>query len=427
MKRQSGRTLLVRLVKTSDDANAKLVQEIERRMPHETALISTLAVSLAFAVIGGMLAVRLKFPPLVGYLLAGIVVGPFTPGFVADRTLAPQLAEIGVMLLMFGVGLHFSVAELWESRRVALPGAVAQIAVATLMGWGLSSLWGWNATAGLIFGLALSVASTVVLLRALEARGLVATPTGRIAIGWLIVEDLVMVFVLVILPTLARESSVAGEANSAAALWLAISLTLGKVAAFMAAMLLLGVRILPWLLARVERTGSRELFTVTAVAIALGLAYGAHLLGLSYALGAFFAGIIIHQSDHSRRASTDLKPLQDCFAALFFVSVGMLFDPAVLLRSPVRIAAVVGIVIIGKSVAASVIVYALKRSARASALVSASLAQIGEFSFILAGAGVSLGVLPAEGRDLILAAALISIALNPLVFYLAELRRTQAD
>lgn len=391
-------------------------------MPHETALISTLAVSLAFAVIGGMLAVRLKFPPLVGYLFAGIVVGPFTPGFVADPTLAPQLAEIGVMLLMFGVGLHFSLGELWESRGIALPGAVAQIGVATLLGWALSLLWGWRADAGLVFGLALSVASTVVLLRALEARGLVDTPAGRITVGWLIVEDLVMVFVLVILPALAQQPATTDQQMP---LWQALGATLGKVTAFVAVMLLLGARVLPWLLARVERTGSRELFTLTVVAIALGLAFGAHLLGLSYALGAFFAGIIIHQSDHSHRAARDLQPLQDCFAALFFVSVGMLFNPAVLVRSPLRVAAVVGIVVIGKSIAASLIVYILERSARTAALVSAALAQIGEFSFILASAGVTLGILPAEGRDLILAAALISIALNPLVFFLATRLRAQ--
>ena len=386
-------------------------------MPHETALISTLAVSLALAVVAGMLAVRLRLPPLVGYLFAGIAVGPFTPGFVADPTLAPQLAEIGVMLLMFGVGMHFSLKELWQSRAIALPGAVAQIAAATVLGWALSSLWGWRSEAGLVFGLALSVASTVVLLRALEARGLIDTPSGRITVGWLIVEDLVMVFVLVILPALAQQPDAGGGPQSP--LWQSLAMTVGKVAAFVTVMLVLGARALPWLLARVERTGSRELFTVTVVAIALGLAFGAHALGLSYALGAFFAGIIIHQSDHSQRAARDLQPLQDCFAALFFVSVGMLFDPAVLVRNPLRVAAVVGIVIIGKSLAAWLLVYLLERSARTSALVSAALAQIGEFSFILAGAGVSLGMLPPEGRDLILAAALISIALNPLVFHLA--------
>ncbi|MFO1468288.1 MAG: cation:proton antiporter [Steroidobacteraceae bacterium] len=382
-------------------------------MPQETTLISTLAVSLAFAVLGGMLASRLKLPPLVGYLLAGIAVGPFTPGFVADRQLAPQLAEIGVMLLMFGVGMHFSLRELWEARAVALPGAVAQIAVASALGWGLGCYWGWDLAAGLVFGLALSVASTVVLLRALESRDMLETSAGKITVGWLIVEDLAMVFVLVVLPTLA-----APQAQDAL-LGAALAITLGKVAGFVALMLLLGARALPWLLAWVERTGSRELFTVTVVAIALGLAYGAHQLGLSYALGAFFAGIIIHQSDLSQRAARDLMPLQDCFAALFFVSVGMLFDPAVLVRSPWRIAAVVGIVMIGKSLAAAGIVALLGRSGRTAALVSAALAQIGEFSFILAALGVSLGILPAEGRDLILAAALISIALNPLMFNLA--------
>ncbi len=389
-------------------------------MHPEFALLSTVAVGLVFALAGGYIAVRLNLPPLVGYLLAGIAVGPFTPGFVADRHLAPQLAEIGVILLMFGVGMHFSLRELWESRRVALPGAIVQIAVATALGAGVAHLWGWPVGAGIIFGLALSVASTVVLLRALEARNLLTGPDGRIAVGWLIVEDVITVLVLVVLPSVAVKLGGAADAHTASAgsnVWVSVGLTLGKLGVFVALMLLLGARLFPWPLERVERTGSRDLFIVAVAALALGLAYGAaQLFGLSFALGAFFAGIVVHQSDVSHRAAKDLEPVQDLFAALFFVSVGMLFDPGILLREPLQVLAVLAIIMIGKSVAAFLIVLLLKRGVATALTVSAALAQIGEFSFILVGLGMSLGLLPKSGQDLIVAGALLSIALNPWMF-----------
>ena len=388
-------------------------------MPHDTSLISTIAVGLAFAFVGGFTAIRLGLPPLVGYLLAGIAVGPFTPGFVADVKLAPQLAEIGVILLMFGVGMHFSVRDLWAVRRVAVPGAIGQIAVATALVIGVSTLWGWPLSAGLVFGLALSVASTVVLIRALEARGLLGSGAGRIAVGWTIVEDLVTVLALVLLPGLARLSGApaAGGAPSDG-LWVALGLTLGKVAAFVVLSLVVGTRVAPWLLKRVEGTGSPELFTLAVIALSLGVAFGsAELFGVSFALGAFFAGVVVHESDLSHRAATDLRPLQDAFAALFFVAVGMLFDPTVVLRQPVQLLAVVTIVVVGKASAALGIVLALGHPLRTAVTVSAGLAQVGELSFILAGLGVALGVLPPEGLSLVVAGALLSITLNPVVFY----------
>jgi len=391
-------------------------------MPHETSLIATIAVSLTFAFVGGFVAVRLRLPPLVGYLLAGVAVGPFTPGFVADPKLAPQLAEIGVILLMFGVGMHFSVPDLLAVRAVALPGAVAQIAVATVLGIGIAFSWGWSLGAGLVFGLALSVASTVVLLRALEAQGRLNSGDGRIAVGWLLVEDLAMVLTLVLLPALAGPlgGRTMDSAQGAAAdgLWGTLGLTLGKVALFVALMLVVGTRVFPWLLKQVERTGSRELFTLAVIALALGVAFGsANLFGVSFALGAFFAGVVINESDLGHRAATDSQPLQDAFAVLFFVAVGMLFDPSILIRQPLQVLAVLAIIIVGKSVAATLIVLALRYPLDTALTVSAALAQIGEFSFILAGLGLSLGLLPAEGQDLILAGALLSIALNPLVFH----------
>ena len=390
-------------------------------MPHETALIATIAIGLAFAFVGGVIAVRLRLPPLVGYLLAGIAVGPFTPGFVADADLAPQLAEIGVILLMFGVGVHFSMRDLMSVRWIALPGALAQIAVATALGAGVARLWGWSLGAGLVFGLALSVASTVVLLRALEHRGRLHTGDGRIAVGWLIVEDLVMVLALVLLPALARPMAGLPAANGAGPLWIALGVTLGQVAIFVALMLVVGTRVFPWLLDRVERTGSRELFRLAVISLALGVAFGsAKLFGVSFALGAFFAGMVINVSDHSHRAATDLQPLQDAFGVLFFVAVGMLFDPAILTRHPFQTLLVVAIIVVGKSLAALGIVLALRYPLRTALAVSAALAQIGEFSFILAGLGVSLGVLPPAGQSLIVAGALLSISLNPLVFSIAD-------
>jgi CPA2 family monovalent cation:H+ antiporter-2 len=388
-------------------------------MAHDTSLIATIAVGLAFAFVGGFAAARLRLPPLVGYLLAGIAVGPFTPGFVADTKLAPQLAEIGVILLMFGVGMHFSVRDLWAVRAVAVPGAIVRVVVATALGAGCAALWGWPLAAGLVFGLALSVASTVVLLRALEDRGLLDSSDGRIAVGWTIVEDLVVILALVVLPAAAGLfGAPAAGGPPPGGLWLALGLTLGKVAAFVALSLVVGARVAPWVLKHVEGTGSRELFTLAVIALSLGVAFGAaELFGVSFALGAFFAGVVVHESDLSHRAARELQPLQDAFGALFFVAVGMLFDPAILVRQPLQVLAVVMIIVAGKSAAALCIVLALRRPLRTALTVSAGLAQVGELSFILAGLGVAVGLLPPEGQSLIVAGALLSITLNPLVFY----------
>ncbi len=393
-------------------------------MPHSVALITTLATGLGLALVMGFIAMRLKLPALVGYLIAGIIIGPGTPGFVADIGLSQQLAEIGVILLMFGVGLHFSLDDLLSVRRIALPGAVAQIAVATALGMGIAALWGWSLGAGLVFGLALSVASTVVLLRALEDRELLDSVNGRIAVGWLVVEDLAMVLVLVLLPPLAGwlggTSGLAGNTEDQSLLK-ALGITLAQVSVFVVLMLVVGRRVFPWLLAQVARTGSRELFTLCVIAVAVGIAYGsAELFGVSFALGAFFAGMVMRESNLSYRAAEETLPLRDAFAVLFFVSVGMLFEPAVLVRQPLHVLAVVAIIVLGKSLAAFAIVLAFRYPLNTALTVSASLAQIGEFSFILAGLGVALGLLPAEGYSLVLAGALISIALNPLVFRAIE-------
>jgi CPA2 family monovalent cation:H+ antiporter-2 len=385
---------------------------------HDVSLIATIAVSLAFAFVGGLLAVRLHLPPLVGYLLAGIAVGPFTPGFVADAHLAPQLAEIGVILLMFGVGMHFSIRDLVAVRGVALPGAFTQIIVATGLGVGVTSLWGWSLGAGIIFGLSLSVASTVVLLVALKDRDMINSNDGRIAIGWLVVEDLLMVLTLVLLPALTGVLGGGGDVpNNSGSLWPALGITIGKIVLFIGLMLIAGVRFFPWLLAHVEKTGSRELFSLAVIALALGVAFGsANLFGVSFALGAFFAGVVVNESDLSHRAARDLQPLQDAFTVLFFVAVGMLFDPSILVRQPLQVLAVLAIVVLGKSLAAFPIVRLLRGSTRTALIVSAALAQIGEFSFILAGLGVNLRLLPAEGLNLIVAGALLSITFNPAVF-----------
>ncbi|ACA19276.1 potassium efflux system protein [Methylobacterium sp. 4-46] len=389
-------------------------------MPHATELIAIIALGLVFAFAGGMLAQRLRLPPLVGYLIAGIAIGPHTPGFVGNGELAGQLAEIGVILLMFGVGLHFSIGDLMAVRAIALPGAVVQIAVATLMGLALALGFGWSAGAGIVFGLALSVASTVVLLRALEERGLLDSDKGRIAVGWLIVEDLAMVLALVLLPALAGPlgGEGAGAAHAAGGpLWLTLGLTLAKVAAFAGLMLVGGRRLVPWLLDQAARTGSRELFTLAVLALALGIAFGsAELFGVSFALGAFFAGMVLAESDLSHQAAANSLPLQDAFAVLFFVSVGMLFDPGILLAQPLAVLAVLAIILIGKSIAAVAIVLAFRHPLATALTIAASLAQIGEFSFILVGLGIGLKLLPLEGRDLILAGALLSITLNPLFF-----------
>jgi CPA2 family monovalent cation:H+ antiporter-2 len=391
-------------------------------MHHNISLITTIAAALGFGLIFGMLAVRLRLPALVGYLAAGVLIGPATPGFVADVALASQLAEIGVMLLMFGVGLHFSLDDLMEVKGIALPGAVLQITVATLMGIGVSQLWGWSLGAGLVFGLALSVASTVVLLRALEDRGQLDSFNGRIAVGWLVVEDLVTVLVLVMLPALAGplggHGADAGAGHGAGdSLWLALGKTLLSVGAFVAFMLLVGRKLFPWFLWKVAKTGSRELFTLAVIAAAVGIAYGSSLLfGVSFALGAFFAGMVLRESALSHRAAEETLPLRDAFSVLFFVSVGMLFDPRALVEHPLEVLAVVAIILFGKSLAAFVLVLALRYPLNTAITVSASLAQIGEFSFILAALGMSLGLLPDLGQNLILAGAIISIAVNPLMF-----------
>lgn len=387
----------------------------------EESLIALIAIGLAFAFAGGLIAVRLRLSPIIGYLLAGIAVGPFTPGLVGEAHLAAQLAEIGVILLMFGVGMHFSIRDLKAVRSVAVPGAIIQIVVAMALGTGVALLWGWSFGCGLVFGLALSVASTVVLLRALESLGAVNTPDGKIAIGWLVVEDLVMVLTLVLLPALAgRLGGAAADSGhtDGAGVWLSLGLALAKVSVFIALMLIFGTRLFPWLLQRVERTGSRELFTLAVITLALGVAFGsAKLFGISFALGAFFAGVVTNQSDLHKRAAVDLQPLQDAFGVLFFVAVGMLFDPMILVRHPLQVLTVVAIIVIGKSLAAFGIVLALRRPLSTALIVSAALAQIGEFSFILAALGVSLGLISVEAQNLILAGALLSITLNPLVFY----------
>jgi CPA2 family monovalent cation:H+ antiporter-2 len=387
-------------------------------VPHEPALITTIAAAFGLALILGFLAVRLRLPALVGYMIAGVILGPATPGFVADVELSQQLAEIGVMLLMFGVGLHFSLADLLAVRRIALPGALAQIAAATVLGAGVAHLWGWSPGAGLVFGLALSVASTVVLLRALESRGVLDSINGRIAVGWLVVEDLVMVLVLVLLPPLAGWlGDSAPEGGSQGEVLRSFLVTIGKVAAFVALMLAVGRRIFPWLLWQVARTGSQELFTLCVIAAAVSIAWGAAaIFGVSFALGAFFAGTVLRESALSHRAADETLPLRDAFSVLFFVSVGMLFDPQMLFDEPLRVLAVVAIILVGKSAAAFLIVLAFRYPLNTALTVSASLAQIGEFSFILASLGVALGLLPVAGQSLILAGALISIALNPLVF-----------
>jgi len=387
-------------------------------------LIVTMAAALGLALVLGFVALRLKLPALVGYLLAGVLIGPYTPGFVADVSLASQLAEIGVMLLMFGVGLHFSIDDLLAVRKLAIPGAVVQMAVATALGAGLATWWGWSPGGALIFGISLSVASTVVLLRALESRGLLDSQNGRIAVGWLVVEDLAMVLVLVLLPALVGVAAggPAGDAQGTGdGLWMTLAKTLLAVGAFVALMLVGGRRVLPWVLWQISKTGSRELFTLCVIAVALGIAYGASaLFGVSVALGAFFAGLVLRESEFSQRAAEESLPFRDAFAVLFFVSVGMLFDPRVLVDRPGQVLAVVAIIMIGKSIAAAALVLALRYPLNSALTVSASLAQIGEFSFILVALGAGLGVLPPEAQSLVVAGALLSIALNPALFSAVE-------
>jgi len=396
-------------------------------VPHYTPLIATIVIGLVLAFILGVIAHRLKISPLVGYLLAGVLVGPSTPGFVADQGLANELAEIGVILLMFGVGLHFSMKDLMSVKAIALPGAVVQIGAATLLGMGLGWSVGWPLVGGLVFGLALSVASTVVLLRALQERRLMDTDRGKIAVGWLIVEDLAMVLTLVLLPALAEiltggATSGSGLAGSSGfGLAGILALTVGKVAAFVAFMLIVGRRLIPWALHYVAHTGSRELFRLAVLAIALGVAFGAaSLFGVSFALGAFFAGMILSESPLSQRAAEETLPLRDAFAVLFFVSVGMLFDPHIIMKEPLLLLGTLAIILIGKSIAAFVIVKAFRYPTSTALTISASLAQIGEFSFILAALGADLGLINETARDLILAGAILSILLNPVMFALAK-------
>jgi CPA2 family monovalent cation:H+ antiporter-2 len=400
-------------------------------MPHNISLITTIAAALGFGLVFGFIAIRLKLPALVGYLAAGVLIGPATPGFVADAALAGQLAEIGVMLMMFGVGLHFSLEDLWQVRKIALPGAVLQIAVATAMGAAMAHWWGWSLGGGLVFGLALSVASTVVLLRALEERGILDTLNGRIAVGWLVVEDLVTVLVLVLLPPLAGMlgGTAGADHGGDVSLWRTLGITLLQVGGFIVLMLVVGRKLFPWILWQVARTGSRELFTLCVIAAAVGIAYGAtQLFGVSFALGAFFAGMVLRESALSHRAAEESLPLRDAFAVLFFVSVGMLFEPSILVEKPWHVLAACAVIIFGKSIAAFLLVIALRYPPRTALIVSASLAQIGEFSFILAALGISLGLMPHEGQSLILAGAIISIALNPLMYALtAPLQKWMAS
>ncbi|MBE5528901.1 sodium:proton antiporter [Laribacter hongkongensis] len=386
-------------------------------MEHNFPLISTIAAGFGLALVFGFLAERFRIPALVGYLFAGIVIAPTTPGFVGDVHLAAQLSEIGVMLLMFGVGLHFSLDDLLSVKRIAIPGAVVQMGVATVLGALLAHWWGWSLGAALVFGVSLSCASTVVLLKALEARGILASMNGRIAVGWLVMEDLATVLVLVLLPPLAGLLGGGEAAAPGGSLWWTIGKTLLQVSLFIGLMLLVGRRILPWLIWQVARTGSRELFTLSVITAAIGIAYGAaELFGVSFALGAFFAGMVLRESRLSHRAASESLPLRDAFAVLFFVAVGMLFEPSILIKMPLHVLGVVAIIILCKSLAAAVLVVAFRYPLRTALTISASLAQIGEFSFILAGLGLSLGLLPPEGQSLIVAGALISIALNPVVF-----------
>ncbi len=386
---------------------------------HQTPLIATIAAGLMLAFVLGLIAQRLRVQPLVGYLLAGVMVGPYTPGFTADPALATELAEIGVILLMFGVGLHFSLKDLLSVGRIAIPGAIGQIAVATLMGAGLSWALGWPPLAGFVFGLALSVASTVVLIRALQDRHILETHRGRIAVGWLVVEDLVMVLALVLLPALALATE--GNGVPPTRILLSLLATLAKVSIFVAIMLIIGRRIIPWLMHYTAHTGSRELFRLAVYAVALGVAYGAHyFFDVSFALGAFFAGMVLGESDLSQRAAEEAIPLRDAFAVLFFVSVGMLLNPMVFLDAPLAVIATIAIIVVGKSAAAYLIVRAFGHNRSTAFTVSASLAQIGEFSFILIGIGIGLNMVPNESRDLVLAGAIVSIMVNPFVFTLLE-------
>ena len=395
-------------------------------MPHDTGLMATVAVGLTAAFAAALIVMRIGLPPIVGYLLAGMAIGPFTPGFVADAALAPQLAEIGVILLLFGVGIHFSPGDLLAVRGIAFPGAIGQITLTTLVGIGVARLWGWTTGEGLVFGLALAVASTVVLLRALEAREEVQTGAGRTAIGWLLVQDLAMVLVLVLLPIFADQMGGFTANEGDVDLLPTLAITFGKIAAFALLMLVVGARFIPWLLRQVRGMESRELFVLAVLATALGIAYGgAEVFGISFALGAFVAGLVVGQSETGHDAEVEIAPLRDAFLVLFFVSVGMLVDPAFLLDAPGRIAVTVAIIVLGNGLAALALVTLLGGGRPTALLAAAGLAQIGEFSFIVAQVGRSLDLLPVEGYNLVLAGAIVSITLNPLVFRAADLLYAQ--
>jgi monovalent cation:H+ antiporter-2, CPA2 family len=395
-------------------------------MEHNVSLITTIAAGFGAALILGFIAERVRIPALVGYLIAGIIIGPATPGFVADAHIASQLSEIGIMLLMFGVGLHFSPEDLLAVKRVSIPGAAVQMGAATLLGMGVACSWGWSVGGALVFGLSLACASTVVLLKSLEAHGQLDTMNGRIAVGWLVVQDLAAVLVLVLLPPLAGFlGGPATQVIETQPIWMTIGQTLLQVSAFIALMLIAGRRILPWLLWHVARTGSRELFTLAVIATAIGIAYGASVLfSVSFALGAFFAGTVMRESEFSHRAAEESLPLRDAFSVLFFVSVGMVVNPMIMIEQPLQVLGVIAIIILGNAVAALLLLIVLRYPLNTALSVAVSLAQIGEFSIILAGLGRSLELLPSEGLSLVLAGVLVSIALNPFLFAAVEpLRR----
>ncbi|SFR87482.1 monovalent cation:H+ antiporter-2, CPA2 family [Dyella sp. OK004] len=396
---------------------------------HDAPLIATIVGGIVLAFLFAAIAHRLKLPVLAGYMLAGVVAGPFTPGFVADGPLAHQLAELGVVLLMFGVGLHFSLKDLLSVKNIAIPGAIGQMAVATVLGMLLGWALGWPMAQSFVFGLALSVASTVVLLRALEERRLMETERGRIAVGWLIVEDLAMVLALVLLPALgASLSSDGGVAPSFGEIATTVGITVGKVVAFVAVMLIVGKRVIPWLLKVVAHTGSRELFRLAVLAIALGVAFGAAgLFGVSFELGAFFAGMMMGESKLAHDAAEETLPLRDAFAVLFFVSIGMLFNYHIVLTEPLVVLAALLIIVVGKSLAALGIVLAFRKPLSTALTIATSLSQIGEFSFILIGVGVAQNLVSKEAQDVLLAAAIVSILINPLLFKLMDRVKARMD
>ncbi len=392
----------------------------QSRRVEDHSLIVNLVAAIVLAFFLGAIAQRFRISPLVGYLLAGVAVGPFTPGFVGDAELAFQFAEIGVILLMFGVGLKFSLTDLWAVRGIAIPGALVQMSAATLLGYVVGTLMGMGAAEAVTLGFSLSVASTVVLLRALEDRQLVKTENGRICVGWLVVEDIAIVLAIVLLPSLAAAATGNGGASVQDTLG-ALALTLGKITVFVALMLFVGARLFPWLIVQIAHLKSRELMSLGTLTLALGVAYlASELFDASFALGAFLAGVVMNGTKFTHKIAEDSLPLRDTFAVLFFVSVGMLFDPMTVVREPIGVLAVVFIIIIGKSAAALAITSLYKLSLRTGLMIAASLAQIGEFSFVLAGMGVRLDLLSDETYNLILASALISIALNPVMFRVAD-------